>query len=204
MKTFSLQAAARWVAAASLSSLMVCASAKAQIPKEVVDNAVALKMGPSVKLSACEQHTYKHRLRLQKVAVQTEGDTLTYTGEIENVIKWDTNGLMGFKITLRGDAAPEVKILSVREPKKIQDTLKDAAKFLAAILPVLSKTGTEATKELVMSEFASSQGERDAARAAVESLFAGMDQKDWKTPCQALISAIAARLYEMHRNPRAS
>jgi hypothetical protein len=110
---------------------------------------------------------------------------------------------MRFRITLRGDAAPEVQVLSVREPKKIQDTLKDVAKFLVKLLKELGKASTEATKEMIVSEFASSQGERDAARAAVESRFAGMNQKDWKTPCQALISAIAARLYEMHRGPSA-
>src|SRR5262245_34334774 len=47
------------------------------------------------------------------------------------------------------------------------------------------------------SQFASSQDERDKAAASAESRFASINQMDWKTPSQALVDAIAARLYEM-------
>src|SRR5690606_41619343 len=95
--------------------LMTGVEAVGQIPSEVVDAAIEPRLGGSVLLTACPQHTYKHRLRLEAVERTTEGNTHTYTGKIVNVLKWDRDNYMTFRITIRETELPQIEILRVVE-----------------------------------------------------------------------------------------
>ena len=180
-----------WVAAALLLVLVADTSVRAQIPEEVVDRAVKGDVKPSVMLTACKKHTYRHRLRLEEVKIQTQGDTLTYSGKIVNVIRNDRNNLMWFTITMQGKSDPVIEITKTEEREiwpKVKKELKQI--FVDVIIP--------ATKEIIEASFASSSAEQEKALESAESRFESMNQKDWKTPSLALITMIAARLHTMH------
>src|SRR5262245_30456983 len=101
--------------------------AAAQIPQAAVDAALN---GPTttMMLTATREHTYRHRTRIEKVSVKRSGNTLVATGKLVNVIKFDTDGVMHFQVTCSAGQTPDIRILSVKEPKMWGRTLKKVAK----------------------------------------------------------------------------
>ncbi len=176
------------LAATCLIVFQTTSTAHAQIPKEAVD--AALK-GPkrTMMLTASSAHDYAHRIRITPAKITKTDATLVAEGKLVNIVKLNDNGSMHYRITIEGNNQPTIEIFKVDESKEFSHTLKkvvDVAKVVVPIvISIFKKLGSDSEVDLQTV----ADGDQAAAKQIEE-----LNQKDWKVPCVALISAIAARL----------
>lgn len=179
--------------AACLAAFLVATTAQAQIPKEAVN--AALK-GPVrvFMLTASSEHDYAHRTQVTPAKIIKTGDTVVAEGRLQNIVRFDDDGFMKYRITCKGKQPPVVEIYDIEESKDVTRALKNAlkvGKFVVQVVPAaigLFSKADEDTDSYDMQLVA--DGDPMAAKEISQ-----LNEKDWKVPCAALVSAIAARLH---------
>jgi hypothetical protein len=166
--------------------------ATAQIPKEAVDAAVKGPMR-TLMLTASSDHDYAHRTQITPAKITKSGNTVVAEGRLQNIVKFDDDGFMSYRITCEGKKTPKIEIFDVKEAKDVSRRLKKALKVGKVLKDVVPKIVEAFSKEDSDSESFDMQLVADGDPAAAKEI-AEFDEKDWKVPCVALISAIAARL----------
>jgi len=172
---------------------LASAVAHAQIPKEAVDAAIT---GPkrTMMLTASSAHNYAHRIRITPATISKNGNILTAEGKLENIVKFNDNGSMHYRVICEGSRVTSIEIFKVDESKEITKAAQNILDVAKVVVPILISIAQKNATESEVDFQVVADGDQAAAKQ-IEQL----NQKDWKVPCAALISGISIRLCQMNK-----
>jgi hypothetical protein len=177
------------VVATCLIASQTASTAQAQIPAAAVEAAL---QGPkrTMMVTGSSDHKYAHRTRITPAKVTRTDNKIVAEGMLENIVKFNDNGSMKYRITIEGNNPPSIEIFAVNESKQFTRTLGKVVELAKKVGPVIIAVFSKADSTAGVYDLKTVAA---VDKAAAEQL-GQLDEKDWKVPCLALVSAIAAKL----------